>query len=168
MASIDDLRLKMEEKLKSIPVPKLTNQELGKCIDRNRQLNEENLEITKTILADRRKEAIQDGDKKKLFHTLAIERSENAGFNRWEKVRDLEREAGIIQRSFPEQDWKIFETFSEFKDPKYWDKAKEQGYTDIEIAQYYRDVFGIDPKRVVAFLNLIKIRKEINELKNNL
>lgn len=168
MASIDDLRIKMEEKLKAIPVPKLSNHELSKCIDKNRQLHEENLEITKSILADRRKEAIQDGDKKKYFHTIAIEKSENAGFNQWEKVRNLERQAELIQHSFPDKDWKIFETFSEFKDPKYWDKAKEHGYTDVEIAQYYRDVFGIDPKRVVAFLNLMKIKKELVELKENL
>jgi hypothetical protein len=168
MSSVDELRVKMEEKLKAIPVPKLSPQELSRCLDRNRQQHEENLEITKNILADRRKEAVQDGDKKKYFHTIAIERCENAGFNQWEKVRNLEKQADIIQHSFPEQDWKIFETFSEFKDPNYWNKAKENGYTDVEIAQYYRDVFGIDPKRVVAFLNLLKIKKEIQELKTTL
>ena len=98
---IEAMRLKMASKMAAIPAPKMSQKAMKKRLRQNEQMDKKNMEATLNILKARREEAVEDGDSKKKFHTLVIERSETDKFNMREKTRDLKRRMEIIKKNIP-------------------------------------------------------------------
>jgi hypothetical protein len=165
---IEKLREEMAAKIKAIPSVKLSEKQIEKLREKNREQDRDNLETTKQILKDRRTEAETDGDQKKKFHTIAIEASEKDLFSIRERIRELELQYKTMRSVFSDEDWQILSMFSDLNDPKYWEKARQNGYSDNDIALYYKDVFGIDPKKVVKFIGLLKVKLEMDSLQNKI
>ena len=164
-ASREDMEKMMAAKIMAIPTPKISVNQRQKMIVQNRDQDKKNYERTLKILHDRREEAIESGDQQKKYAAIAIERDERDKFSLRTKIQELELKASTMRRIFEDETWNLLEQFSDLKDDKYWKKAKEKGgFSDSEIALYYRDVWGIQPKQVVKFLEIIKIRNEIRKL----
>lgn len=163
----DELRAQLQAKIAAIPTPVLSQKDRDKLQIQNREKDAQNLEHLEQILDDRKKEAESCGDGKKKFHVVTVGKQEKTQFNIRERLRELELQFNTAKAAISEADWKVLSSFSDLKDPNYWKKAKENGYCENDIALYYKDVFGIEPKNVVKFLNLMKIKHEIDKLKTD-
>ena len=150
--------------LKAIPTPDLSEKKKKILQQRNSELDKENLAHTMEILECRKQEAICDGDQKKKFHATALEYHQRDQFNSRNRIRELQKTNDDLKGQIPEEMWSFLQKFSDLKDPKYWEKARQNGYSDTDISTYYKDVWGIEPKYVVKFLQIMKNRKEIEQL----
>jgi hypothetical protein len=166
--TIEELQQRMQSKINAIPLPDLSEKKKKILQQRNFEQDQKNLEHTITILNERKQEAEQDGDQKKKFHCVAVERNEKDQFGIRAKIKEVQTLLDNSKRMIPEDSWQLLQRFSELKDPRYWEKAKQNGYSDIEISTYYKDVWGIEPKHVVKFLEIMKLRKQLEDLQRQL
>lgn len=165
--SVEELQVRMQSKINAIPMPDLTEKKKKILQQRNSEQDQKNLEHTIQILHDRKEEAEKDGDQKKRFHCVAIERNEKDQFGIRAKIVELQLTIENLKKGIPVDAWNLLEKFSELKDPKYWERARQNGYTEIEISTYYKDVFGIEPRNVVKFLEIMKLQKKLTDLQCN-
>jgi hypothetical protein len=160
---IAELKARMESKIMAIPTSQLSKKKVSSMQRRNAEQDRSNIKNTMKILDDRLSEAENDGDQKKKYASIAVRRHELDNYNVREQVRVLELEYNTKKKQIPEETWKILSTFSELNDPKYWINARKNGYTDTDIALYYRDVWGLQPKETVKFLDILKIKRKMDE-----
>jgi DNA-binding protein H-NS len=165
--SVEELQQKMLSKINAIPMPDLSEKKKKILQQRNSEQDQKNLDHTIQILHDRKEEAEKDGDHKKKFHCVAIERQEKDQFGVRAKINELQSNIETYKKMIPADAWALLEKFSELKDPRYWEKARQNGYTEVEISTYYKDVWGIEPRNVVKFLEIMKLQHKLNELQNS-
>jgi len=161
-----DIEKRMQMKLKAIPTIKISEKERESFIIKNRKEDHENLERTKKILEERRKEAVDEGNHKKKFYSIVMEKDEKALYVDRENLHQIQIQINMIRKGFEDDVWKTLEIFSDLKNKAFWDKAKKVGKYNInKISQYYRDFIGLSPKKVTDFLKYMKLNEELKKYK---
>ena len=116
-------------------------------------------------MKERNAEATHDGDHKKQFHSITIEAHENQAFAHRQKIREIEKQLQIIEQTISPSDLKLLKQHSVLSNPQFWDRGE---FSETEKAQYYRDVFQIDPRIVVKFLEYVTLTIKLNQYKKDM
>jgi hypothetical protein len=162
--SKEELEIRMAAQIQAIPTPNLSEKQRLAIKEKNREMDKKNLEHTVKILQERKLEALVDGDQKKKYACLAVERDQKDQYNVRSKIQELELQFNTAGKAIPEKDRNIFKLFSDLNDEKFWERAKTEGFSEQEIHLYYKDVWCIEPKVIVKYIEMMKIRQEIRRL----
>ena len=87
--------------------------------------------------------------------------------NEREKLGELEQKYNTIRSEFNDDLWNMLSKISDFTEPKFWEQIRYNGYSENDIAFYYLDIRGVEPKIMIKFISLCKLKIEIDTLRRN-
>lgn len=157
------LQKRMLERIAQIPLPNLDASKKNQLLQQNRERDRQNTDHTLKILTDRQKEAVDECNTRKYFHSIAIAKNESGEYQCRERDRALSNRMDELKKHCADY-WIFFEMYSELRHPNFWQAAEKNGYKATDKAQYYRDVFQIPASIVVKFLEYLKLWEEYKAL----
>ena len=157
----EELRQRMEKRLRSIPSPNLREIKKDKVKTKNREQDYQNYQNTMKILEERHKEAEIEGNHKKKFAANAYSHDQRDKFNVRNQLSKLQDKFGFVKNTIPEEEWLILEPLIEFND----EVCIDGDFSEKDLHQYFRDEFDIKPKYIVKLIELIKIKNKIDQTK---
>lgn len=158
---IAKIRHSMELKLKSIPTPMSSRNHQKSVIRKNREIEAKNLEHTKKIMRERRKEAIEEGDLKKKIHSVMAERDQVGQYGVNEGIYRVTEELDMIRKAIDDSDFKVLEFFSDLNNPKFWE---DDNFKDsVEKGKFYK-AMGFNPRTITKFFQYIETKKKLVDL----
>lgn len=165
----EDLEKQMEAKIKAIPVPQMETEQFKPILERNRELDRQNMEHTLKILQKRQIEAISVDDRKKKYAAIALACDQQDQYNLRNRILDLEKKFHLIRKTIPDEEWEFLEPLYETvrDDETFWTRCSKDGCTsEQEIHRVFKEEFDIQPKYIVKLIELIKIQQDITKFES--
>lgn len=149
------------DKLATIPTP--SKEALKKAKEKNRKKIEELHRHKLKILEDRKREALRDNDIKKKYACTAVEIDEKTRYNIYKQIEEIDRKMQYIEKNT--ENWNVLKFFSEIEDPKFWEKAEKNGYSDqISKDSYYVKGLGFKVTQLKQLKEWLRLRDKKHEL----
>ena len=162
--SKEELEKRMELQIKAIPLPTLTEKQRQMMAEKNREMDKENFDHTIKILEDRLVEAVQDGDQKKKYAAIAVEKDQRDRYNVRSRIQELRMQFNNLKKAIPQDDWEILEPLLDVADENFWEKGRTEGcFDEKELHKCLRDEFEVQPKYIVKLIELMKLNQEIQK-----
>jgi hypothetical protein len=154
----------MELQIKAIPLPTLTEKQRQMMAEKNREKDKENFDHTIKILEDRLVEAVQDGDQKKKYAAIAVEKDQRDRYNVRSRIQELRLQFNNLKKAIPQDDWEILKPLLDVADESFWEKGRTEGcFDEKELHKCLRDEFEVQPKFIVKLIELMKLNQEIQK-----